>query len=293
MTKAGIMTWQGQVVLASDEQDSAARGNWMHKAETALRHIHWFRKDQPSTQKDRPDPRSSEGSSMDPIQYNTSSSEYAQAMRSIRAAKNVFWMIVLLAILIQISVFLLVHVWPKIHCHVLQTTAQAAMAPAPAGEPASAPATPVVNWANWASWSQLLHWLLPVTMFVGAVSAMLLTLSILFGVLIALLGRRPGLATMISAFFWSLILLAAMIPWQQVMPGNFITGATFNLADLKWWESWGAKASIWEHLWLYGRFLGFLGAALVVAIIVQAKFAIASRAISGIPTISLMPEKPA
>ena len=36
----------------------------------------------------------------------------------------------------------------------------------------------------------------------------------------------------------------------------------------------------------------FLAAALVVAIIVQTKFAIASRAISGIPTISLMPEKP-
>lgn len=286
------MTWHGQVVRASEDLDSADRGTWIHQAETALRHIHWFRKDQPSTQKDRPDPGSSEGNAMDPIQYNTSSSEYAQAMRSIRAAKNVFWTIAVLAILIQTSIFLLVHVWPPIHCHVLQTTAQAAMAPAPASEPSATPAPPVVNWAKWASWSQLLHWLLPVTTFVGAVSAMLLTLSILFGVLIALLGRRPGLATMISAFFWSLILLAAMIPWQQVMPGNFVTGATFNLADLKWWESWVAKASVWEHLWLYGRFLGFLVAALVVAVVVQAKFAIASRAISGIPTISLMPEKP-
>jgi hypothetical protein len=285
------MTWHGQVVRASEDQDSMDRGTWMHQAESALRHIHWFRKDQPSTQKDRPDSGSSEGNSMDPIQYNTSSSEYAQAMRSIRAAKNVFWMIAVLSILIQSSVFILVHVWPNIHCHVLQTTAQAAMAPAPATEPA-APAAPVVNWANWASWSQLLHWLLPVTMFVGAVSSMLLALTILFGVLIALLGRRPGLATMISAFFWSLILLAAMIPWQQVMPGNFVTGATFNLADLKWWESWSVKASLWNHLWLYGRFLGFLVAALLVAVVVQAKFAIASRAISGIPTISLMPEKP-
>jgi hypothetical protein len=286
------MTWHGQVVRASEDQDSTDRGTWVRQAETALRHIHWFRKDQPSAQKDRPDPGASEGNSMDPIQYNTSSSEYAQAMRSIRAAKNIFWLIVVLAILIQASVFILVHVWPNIHCHVLQTTAQAALASAPESEPAT-PAKPVVNWANWASWSQLLHWLLPVTMFVGAVSSMLLSLSILFGVLIALLGRRPGLATMISAFFWSLILLAAMIPWQQVMPGNFVTGATFNLADLKWWESWCPKASLWEHLWLYGRFLGFLAAALLVTVVVQAKFAIASRAISGIPTISLMPEKPA
>ena len=129
---------------------------------------------------------------MDPIQYNTSSSEYAQAMRSIRAAKNVFWLIAVLAILIQISVFILVHVWPNIHCHVLQTTAEAAMTPAPTSEPVSTPTAPVVNWANWASWSQLLHWLLPVTMFVGAVSAMLLALSLLFGVLIALLGGVRG-----------------------------------------------------------------------------------------------------
>ena len=121
---------------------------------------------------------------------------------------------------------------------------------------------------------------------------MLLMLSLMFGAVIALLGQRRVLATMISAFFWSLILLAAMIPWQQVMPGNFVTGATFNLADLKWWESWVTKASVWEHLMLYGRFLGFLAATLIVAVIVQAKFAIASRAISGIPTISLMPEKP-
>ena len=229
---------------------------------------------------------------MDPIQYNTSSSEYAQAMRSIRAAKNIFWMIVVLTILIQVSVFILVHVWPHITCNVLQTEAEKALATTKAATAPAPKAAEVVNWAKWDSWSQLLHWLLPATMFVGAVSSMLLSLTIVFGVLIALLGRRPGLATMISAFFWSLILLAAMIPWQQIMPGdNYVTGATFTLADLRWWESWASKTL--EHLWLYGRFPGFLGAALVVAVVVQAKFAMASRAISGIPTISLMPEKSA
>ncbi len=276
-----MMVWHGQVVCAAQDQD-LSRGNWIHKAETALKHIHWFRKDPEGGMERRPSP---EDHAMEAIQYNTSSSEYAQAMRSIRKAKFLFLSVTTLSILVQLAAFVMVHGF-NVPRHTLSTAAEVALSPTPA----SGPTPHVANWLDLASWSNLLHWLLPLTMFLGAVSSMLLCLTVLFGVKIALLGRRPGLATMISCFFWSLILLAFMIPWQQVMGVG--SGATFVLADLEWWKSWIDKAPLADHLIFYARFPGFLAAAFIVAVIVHIKFAIASRAISGIATISLVPDKP-
>lgn len=286
MTKADTMIWHGQVVHASE----SSSGGWVRKAETALRHIHWFRREAGA------DEQGSSGSgqkkSMEPVQYNTSSSEYAQAMRSIRRAKNIFLTVLLVCLLVQIVVFLLVHVI-GIRCHVLAEP-ESVIGSLMATQPASAPAAqtvPVVNWKNWNSWSLWLHYALPGTMALGMLSALLVSLSILFGVKIAILGRRPGLATMISSFFWSLIVLVLMVPWHLAMPGGLATGATFSLGDLLWWQSRLDHAQWPLIVIFYARFAGLLGVALLATIVMQTKFILASRAISGIPTISLMPEQ--
>ena len=215
---------------------------------------------------------------MEQIQYSTTSSEYTQAMRSIRTAKNIFWLMVLLSVVIQITVTVLVHLF-RIHCHLPE-------------QPASAPAAAGATWQNWASWGTLLQWLLPATKFLGAVGAMLLTLSVLFAVMIALLGRRPGLATMISCFFWSLILLAVLVPWQQVLHTAFASGALFNFTELKTASDAALRAKGSAEIFFLIRFLAYPALAVLLAVVVQAKFAIASRAISGMPAILLAPEKP-
>lgn len=213
---------------------------------------------------------------MDQIQY-TGSSEYAQAMRSIRMAKNIFWLVAVLAIVVQAGSFVLIH-----FMGVLGSAMPVASQPAN-----------VAAWTKWSSWGQLMHWVLPTSKFLGFVSATLLALTMLFAVKIALLGRRAGLATMISAFFWSLILLACLTPWQQVLQGSYASGALYNLDEMRHWNL--KDSTVINQVLFFGRFLAYPAVSLLAAVIVAGKFAIASRAVSGTPTIRLaapvVPEK--
>ena len=83
------------------------------------------------------------------------------------------------------------------------------------------------------------------------------------------------MAGLISAFFWSLILLAMLIPWQQVLARNTIAcGALWNLGEMAARRAtWGGADADWNGaLLFYTRFLGYPGAALLVWLVVHVKF---------------------
>jgi len=197
--------------------------------------------------------------------------EYAEAFRSTRAAKSVFWWLVGLSILIQLLSFAAVQFFGVIDraSEIAGSTAQ----------PTTAPSSWLAGLMDPNAWYYALQWALPATRFCAMVSAILLAISILLAVKLSLLGRLGGVAGMTSAFFWSLILLAILTPWQRVLGGQLVCGAMFNLGELieaarKVKTAWGATdVSLLDTTIYYARFLAYPIVALLVWLIVQAKFA--------------------
>ena len=128
-------------------------------------------------------------------------------------------------------------------------------------------------------WRLALQWSLPAAKFVAMVSALLLMLTILFAVGLSLVGRLGGMAGLISAFFWSLILFVMVVPWQQVLAkSTYACGALFNLGELLAGRArWGGEDATWQESTLYYvRFVGYPGVALLVWLVIHAKFSGAS-----------------
>jgi len=276
---------------------------------------------------------------MEQMQYN--GSQHSQAMISVCAGKNIFGLLVILAILTQLATFVLlktkqITIDPVDRAAATTmpaaTTAPATMpaetgnpenAPAAPPEPAAAPqpaandgpttqpqsetfdvepagpvhvvspyvielaaTEPATEPADKAATTQpsqktrqprqpmnctkILQWVLPTTKFIGFVASILLAVSVLLGVNVAIIGQRQGVDKLVSAFFWSLLLVAMLTPWQQIMPGSFASGALYNLGDLRKYYFTGKET--FDQVMLYGRLAVYPGAALLVTLIVLAKF---------------------
>ncbi len=204
--------------------------------------------------------------------------EYRQALRSVRAAKNVFVLLILAALLVQLAGFCLVRfgVVPLPSGCEATTTAPAAWT-ASASAPASQPAARSAAACAAADMLVLgMHWALPATKFLAMVLAILLAITLLVSVQLAILGRTGGAAAVTSGFFWSLLLLMVLVPWQQFYGGNMATGATFNFGTLLEGSARVLRhhaTAPWDELaYYYARFAGYPVIALLLLLLVQAKF---------------------
>ncbi len=194
--------------------------------------------------------------------------EYYDAFRSVRCAKNLFWGLIAVALVVQLVSFVLVN-----FVGVLDGLYSGCCASCPV-------ATRGVNFADNSAqqWRDVFYWVLPGSKFMALASAMLLSLTLLLAVKLSLVGRLGGIAGLISAFFWSLILLAIVTPWQQVIHGSFASGALYNLDELllstaKVRSAWGAKdVSALTWIVFYARFLAFPVVAVLVWLDVASKF---------------------
>ena len=224
---------------------------------------------------------------MERMQYQTKPSEYADAFKSARCAKNIFWLLLGLAILAQMASFILVEFVDVLDLQAKQapatpparraraTTHPATMAAStmPASAPAAAPGTMAASKVSYAGlWHDTLAWVLPATKILALVLAILLALAMLFCVKISLLGHLGGVSGFVSGFFWSLILVALVTPWQQVLNSAYVTGALFNLTEMLNQVN-QAKPAVSDKTSYYACFLGYPFVALLVWLIVQLKFA--------------------
>ncbi|HAU38913.1 MAG TPA: hypothetical protein DCX07_14510 [Phycisphaerales bacterium] len=221
-------------------------------------------------------------------QFENLSSEYTAAFKSLRAAKNLFVLLILLSLLGQGIGFALVHFGGVIDP--LHT-------PAPEG-PAVGEA-PVVQGEKTGQatvWENILMWTLPALKFVAFVSALLLMLTVMFAVKVSLTGRLGGVSGLIAAFFWSLILLAMATPWQQIMNVSFASGVTYNLGDLvkhvgRIKASWGAKDVILlDRILFYVRFISFPAIAILVMLTLQLRWGRGTKAMSLPPALTRIVE---
>ncbi len=199
----------------------------------------------------------------------TLSTEYPQAVRSIYAAKNILWVFVGICIILQLAVFVMVGIvgtTDALHCSKDATTQVAG----------TEDTTLAVSRARF--WEDsVFRVVLASTRFMVMVLTGLLALTLLLGVLVSLVGRLGGVGALLSAFFWSLWLLALLTPWQQTLHSIFLPGATFGLEELVTFtkevrSAWGATdVSLFTHIWYYARFAAYPLLTLAVWGVVQLK----------------------
>jgi len=208
---------------------------------------------------------------MTQVRFETYISTYADAFRSVRAAKNIFWVLLVVAVLAQVASFVLVDFVTVLGV--------------PPGDDAAASA-----------WREVLDWALQATQFLAMVLCCLLVLTLLFGVKLSLIGRLGSTAGFLSAFFWSLLLLAALVPWQSAFTGRFACGALFTLPELL--GEMAKMAPEKEPGWLdkglyYARFLAYPVIALLLSVATLAKSARGMRgAAATAPAAGAQPPAP-
>ena len=224
---------------------------------------------------------------MEQLQYNTSASDTMDAFASARAAKNIFLIVLLLAMLTQVAAFVAVQFMDVVDPLPAQGSSSPAAvadanAPTVPADPNQPTTTPAVTRDGVGETTyfidEMLSWALPGAKFFALVMGLLLSITLLVCLMLAVTERLGGVGRLSSSFFWSLVLLAIVTPWQQLLMGNVACGALYNKGELYSWvasvkPSWGGHADIYGKILYYARFLGYPLLGLLIWLVTQLKFA--------------------
>ena len=217
------------------------------------------------------------------INYRAAVVEYVTAMKSVRCAKNVFFLLLVLAILTQLAAFAVINFTDKLDAAYRPADRPGAPAAAPATSPArtraaaDADAPDAIQAA--VMYKHSLGAAMKVARFVAPVAAALATVCLFIGLIVTLIGRLDGAAGLSGALFWSLLLIALLVPWQQASSPAVGLGAMSSLEELatesgRVVKGWGHEVhGSWDHVLFYARFVGYPVVALLVWLVMQSKFA--------------------
>ena len=196
------------------------------------------------------------------LEDESSLSQYKEAFASIKRARNVLGFLIALAIVMQMASFISVYFGGVIDATQQLPGAQQAETSSSAQ-----------------AWLQLLRFTMSGTMFITPILGALLVLTYLFAVKLVLLGRLDGLCALLSTFYWSLFLLALLVPWQRMFNSTLVCGMPADLEELIRWtgrykRSWrGGNPPFWGQIAYFARFLAYPILVLTVWIVTQLKFA--------------------
>ncbi|MCP4589735.1 MAG: hypothetical protein GY842_03235 [bacterium] len=196
--------------------------------------------------------------------------DYSAALRTIRGARGVFLLILILSVLLQVGAYAAAR-WGNV-LQPLPVLQKQLAAPADA-EVAALPADPETA-ETFSTYYYLIELTLPLSEFLGQVSCGLLTLSFLFAALVCLSGGLGGVRGSISAFFWMLVLLALLFPWSRWLAGGGegvqVPGVYYTFAEL---VRLPLEFRDWLHEVLhYVRYLGYPLFALIIAFTSDRRF---------------------
>lgn len=203
--------------------------------------------------------------------------EFLAAMKSLKRAKNFFSFLIIVALLVQAAGFMMLYFWgTEINAdeiiHYQQSPENMFM-----GDQAQ-------------FWRNILIWAFPVSKLFALFSGSMLVLTIMFASVIALTGGGTGILYFVSAFLWSLFVLALLSPWQNILRGGLFSGALYNLDELRAYmlkielmTSGGEKPGFLEQLKFFARFLGYPAVSLLVLITTLIKYAKGNKQLTKAP----------
>lgn len=167
--------------------------------------------------------------------------DYADAMMTARKAKNLMFLLLLLVLLTQLSIFFVAAYTDVIVPHEVAADADP-MTVEPATVPSTAPAEAeadididadearVTVSASNDKIQQALRLLTGLCVFLGVMLPIVLTFVLLLIVGIMLVGRLIGVSRLTSAYIWTIVLLVLLFPWQAFLdqtmwrfPGSLYT----------------------------------------------------------------------
>ncbi len=186
------------------------------------------------------------------------SADYADALLAARRGKNILFVVILFALVIELSLFFIARYAKTL-----------SLPPSPNANPHA---------------QQLLEYLIGIIDFLGVILPLLLCVVLWLGLQVMIIGRLLGTGPMTSAFLLCALLTVLLFPWQSVLNNPAITNdPTSNAMGLKipgilytWAEfihpQLGARFSTDDaaHAVLrWARFVGFPIAAMILLLVIQ------------------------
>ena len=233
--------------------------------------------------------------------------DYADAMMTARRAKNWLFILLLLVLLTQLTIFFLLRFRVlKLDSDVsVSLPERVDIAPSTQPEGATQPASDTTQPAladvdvdtRRASFgvADVLRYVIPVTDFLGVTLLVVLAVVLLLIVTIMLVGRLIGVSHVTSAFVWCVLLAVMVFPWQAFLLGTYrpaqsgrdaspgladarghsdptfkIPGALYTWEELRRDYSF-ENLSTSQSILKWARFAGFPILALLLLLMVQAK----------------------
>ncbi len=208
----------------------------------------------------------------------TGSQDHFDALRSIGAARAMFLLLVVLALLVHIGLYCAVkfgRVTTVAPVEQQPTTTQPITA-AQTVATTTAPAKQAERSA--AAWRRAIQILIPLSRFVGMVAAVLLGASYFLAVNVCLVGRLGGAGGVTAAFFWSVLLVVLLFPWQHLLagPGVNVPGAFFSYAEIESVPDLVLEGALGQTAH-YARYLGYPILAILIALVASMRFCRAYR----------------
>ena len=216
--------------------------------------------------------------------------DYADAMMIARRAKNTLFLILLLMLILQVTVFFVArmtnHVLPAPADTSLAATVTPSTAPTTQGSIAAALSDPATRTSLIA---QTLRYVTALIDFLGILLIIVLAFVILLIAKIMLVGRLIGVAQVTSAFIWCVFLVVLLFPWQAFLQntdfsGDFkIPGVLYTWSELTH-PTLGAKFQglpVEQTGLRWVRFVGAPVVAIILLLVVQAKSSRGLRAALG------------
>ena len=205
--------------------------------------------------------------------------DYADAMTTARRSKNWLYLLLMLLLIGQITMFFLVRF------KVVVPPQRAEMTTATSGEPTTAPATTQPSAHAALGW-RMAEYVVSISGFLGVVLSIVMCVVLLLIVNIMLVGRLIGVSRVTSAFVSAVLLVVLLFPWQvfrnQSDPLNDADEAVVDFkipGVLYTWRELTQDATVdakftgdnWARdLLKWARFAGFPVLAVILLLRVQA-----------------------
>lgn len=225
--------------------------------------------------------------------------DYADAMMTARRAKNWLFILLLVVLLTQLTLFFLlrfkvlrldgdvsVTVPTSVDVDATSTTQ-----PDSSTQPAVAASADTAT--KSVSVPDILRYVIPVTDFLGITMVIVLAVVLLLIVTIMLVGRLIGVSHVTSAFVWCVLLAVMVFPWQAFLLGTYrpasdaspgaadlrrydadpsfkIPGALYTWEELRRDYNFDNQSALQDAL-KWARFAGFPILAMLLLLMVQAK----------------------